>query len=174
MESIPSESRPYSANTSLKLRYEENARFGFSARSTLALAQALYERHKVLTYPRTDARALPEDYLPTVRSTLQLFGGSGTPDESGRGKRKSAAKTESTPYAPFASEILKSNWVRPNKRIFDNSKIKTFVPGFKATIPFYEGVRRTLAWFDADPSRKVVDDAANATIDKIIEAYQRG
>lgn len=58
--------------------------------------------------------------------------------------------------------------------IFDNSKIKTFVPGFKATIPFYEGVRRTLAWFDADPSRKAVDDAANATIDRIIEAYQRG
>jgi DNA topoisomerase-3 len=105
------------------LQREANARFGFSARSTLGLAQALYERHKVLTYPRTDARALPEDYLPTVRSTLQLFGGSGTPDEPGRGKRKSAAKTESTPYATFASEILKSNWVRPNKRIFDNSKI---------------------------------------------------
>lgn len=58
--------------------------------------------------------------------------------------------------------------------IFDNSKIKTFVPGYKATIPFYEGVRRTLAWFDADPSRKTVDEKTNADLDKIIEAYQRG
>src|SRR5574338_1436001 len=45
------------------LQREANGRFGFSARGTLALAQALYERHKVLTYPRTDSRALPEDYL---------------------------------------------------------------------------------------------------------------
>jgi DNA topoisomerase-3 len=48
------------------LQREANGRFGFSARVTLQIAQALYEKHKVLTYPRTDARALPEDYLPTV------------------------------------------------------------------------------------------------------------
>src|SRR5688572_17709950 len=48
------------------LQREANGRFGFPARMTLSLAQALYERHKVLTYPRTDARALPEDYLGTV------------------------------------------------------------------------------------------------------------
>ncbi len=52
------------------LQREANGRFGFSAKTTLSLAQALYERHKVLTYPRTDSRALPEDYLPTVRETL--------------------------------------------------------------------------------------------------------
>ena len=57
------------------LQREANGRFGFSARTTLSLAQALYERHKVLTYPRTDSRALPEDYLGTVRKTLDMLGG---------------------------------------------------------------------------------------------------
>ena len=52
------------------LQREANARFGFSARNTLAIAQALYERHKALTYPRTDARALPEDMIGTVREVL--------------------------------------------------------------------------------------------------------
>ena len=45
------------------LQREANSRFGFSARTTLSIAQALYEKHKVLTYPRTDSRALPEDYV---------------------------------------------------------------------------------------------------------------
>src|SRR5437868_3670722 len=57
------------------LQREANGRFGFSARATLGLAQALYEKHKVLTYPRTDARALPEDYIPTVKETLQIIAG---------------------------------------------------------------------------------------------------
>lgn len=52
------------------LQREANGRFGFSAKNTLGLAQALYEKHKVLTYPRTDSRALPEDYIPTVKKTL--------------------------------------------------------------------------------------------------------
>ena len=58
------------------LQREANGRFGFSARMTLSLAQALYEKHKVLTYPRTDSRALPEDYLPTVKDTLKALGDS--------------------------------------------------------------------------------------------------
>ena len=86
------------------LQREANARFGFPARMTLSLAQALYERHKVLTYPRTDSRALPEDYLATVKETL---------------KELSATRD----FAPFAKQILKQGWVRPNKRVFDNSKI---------------------------------------------------
>ena len=90
------------------LQREANGRFGFSARTTLSLAQALYERHKVLTYPRTDSRALPEDYLPTVTATLQVL----------KEKTSSAGA-----YSPFASQILKQGWVRPNKRIFDNKKI---------------------------------------------------
>ncbi|MCB9457854.1 MAG: SDR family oxidoreductase [Anaerolineaceae bacterium] len=58
--------------------------------------------------------------------------------------------------------------------IFDNSKIKTFVPGFQATIPFYAGIRKTLAWFDEDPGRKIVDPATHEKMDEIIRAYQSG
>jgi nucleoside-diphosphate-sugar epimerase len=57
--------------------------------------------------------------------------------------------------------------------IFDNSKIKTFVPGFQCLIPFREGVRRTLDWFHADPARQRIDAGVNATLDRIIAAYQR-
>jgi nucleoside-diphosphate-sugar epimerase len=57
--------------------------------------------------------------------------------------------------------------------IFDNSKIKSFVPDFKATIPFSQGARKTMAWFDADPKRKVVNKSTNETMDKIIRAYER-
>ena len=86
------------------LQREANGRFGFSAKTTLALAQALYERHKVLTYPRTDSRALPEDYLGTVRQTLGQLSDSGI-------------------HGEFARTILEKDWVKPNKRVFDNSKI---------------------------------------------------
>ncbi len=57
--------------------------------------------------------------------------------------------------------------------IFDNSKIKAFVPEFIATIPFSEGVRNTLAWFDADPKRKVIRTETNKMMDRIIETYER-
>jgi DNA topoisomerase-3 len=86
------------------LQREANGRFGFPARMTLSLAQALYEKHKVLTYPRTDSRALPEDYLPTVKDTLKALG-------------------ETTAFSAFSRQILKHGWVKPNKRIFDNTKI---------------------------------------------------
>jgi DNA topoisomerase-3 len=86
------------------LQREANGRFGFPARMTLSLAQALYEKHKVLTYPRTDARALPEDYVPTVKDTLKALG-------------------ETDAFSGFARQILKQGWVRPNKRVFDNTKI---------------------------------------------------
>ncbi|HOB46983.1 MAG TPA: DNA topoisomerase III, partial [Zoogloea sp.] len=84
------------------LQREANGRFGLSARTTLQIAQALYEKHKVLTYPRTDARALPEDYVGQVKGILD-----GLPDT----------------YAPFADEVVKRGWVKPNKRIFNNAKI---------------------------------------------------
>ena len=86
------------------LQREANGRFGFSARATLSLAQALYERHKLLTYPRTDARALPEDYVGTVKKTMETLSGA-------------------TEYAPFAKTVLKQGWVKPIRRVFDNSKI---------------------------------------------------
>ncbi|KNH10388.1 DNA topoisomerase III [Candidatus Burkholderia brachyanthoides] len=86
------------------LQREANSRFGFSAKNTLGLAQALYEKHKVLTYPRTDSRALPEDYMSTVKDTMTML-------------------KESNNYLPFAKQALDKGWVKPNKRIFDNSKI---------------------------------------------------
>lgn len=55
--------------------------------------------------------------------------------------------------------------------IFDNSKIKRFVPGFQAVIPFWEGIRRTLAGFDAEPARKRVDAAVNREMDELLELF---
>ncbi len=57
--------------------------------------------------------------------------------------------------------------------VFDNSKIKRFVPDFKATIPFREGIRRTLAWFDADESRKRIDSKVNADMDLLLKTYAK-
>ena len=86
------------------LQREANSKFGFSAKTTLSIAQALYERHKVLTYPRTDSRALPEDYVATVRKTMDALG-------------------TTAPYREFAKKIVKQGWVKPNKRVFDNTKV---------------------------------------------------
>jgi DNA topoisomerase III len=86
------------------LQREGNSRFGFSAKTTLSIAQALYEKHKVLTYPRTDSKALPEDYIDTVKQTFANL------EEDGQ-------------YAVFARQILTGGWVKPNKRIFDNTKV---------------------------------------------------
>jgi nucleoside-diphosphate-sugar epimerase len=55
--------------------------------------------------------------------------------------------------------------------IFDNTKIKTFVPGFCCIIPFSEGIKRTLAWFEADPKRMVIKKETNDKIDDIIKKY---
>ncbi len=56
--------------------------------------------------------------------------------------------------------------------IFDNNKIKRFVPGFTCTIPFSEGIKKTLAWFEADISRQIVNKAHDEIMDKIIESYE--
>ncbi|MGN6527966.1 MAG: DNA topoisomerase III [Burkholderiaceae bacterium] len=112
---VTEESKPSTSASPLlydltSLQREANGRFGFSAKTTLSLAQALYEKHKVLTYPRTDARALPEDYLPVVKDTLQMLA------------------TEDLPgplrdLSPHAAKALKESYVKPTKRVFDNSKI---------------------------------------------------
>jgi DNA topoisomerase-3 len=100
------------------LQREGNARFGFSAKATLSLAQALYERHKVLTYPRTDSRALPEDYLSTVRDTLGILR-----DESSERLSAITGGSGGNPIGPHAAKILSNDWVKPNKRIFNDEKI---------------------------------------------------
>jgi nucleoside-diphosphate-sugar epimerase len=58
--------------------------------------------------------------------------------------------------------------------VFDNSKIKRFVPDYCATTPFWQGIHRTMAWFDADPARKQIDDDANTAWDRLIDGYERG
>jgi len=55
--------------------------------------------------------------------------------------------------------------------VFDNTKIKRFVPGFAAKTRFAEGIRRTIAWFDADPARRQIDEATNQRWDKLVAAY---
>ena len=85
------------------LQREANSRFGLSAKRTLQVAQALYEKHKVLTYPRTDSRYLPEDYLGNVKSAM--------------------TKLEAPDLAAHARTALERGWVAPNKRIFNNTKV---------------------------------------------------
>ncbi|MCC7151512.1 MAG: DNA topoisomerase III, partial [Rubrivivax sp.] len=92
------------------LQREANGRFGFSAKTTLSIAQALYEKHKVLTYPRTDSRHLPEDYLGVVKKTFEMLAGEDLP---GPLRELSA----------HAAKGLKDGYVKPAKRVFDNAKV---------------------------------------------------
>jgi len=107
--SVHDEAKPSAQNAPqlfdlTSLQREANSKFGFSAKTTLALAQALYERHKALTYPRTDSRALPEDYVKVAAQTVD-----------------SLADTDA--YVTFARQIKKNGWIKPNKRVFDNTKV---------------------------------------------------
>jgi nucleoside-diphosphate-sugar epimerase len=58
--------------------------------------------------------------------------------------------------------------------VFDNSKIKHFVPDYRATTTYAEGIRKSLAWFNADPGRRQIDHQVNASMDKLIAAYEKG
>src|SRR5574343_717131 len=91
------------------LQREANSRFGFSAKTTLSIAQALYEKHKVLTYPRTDSRHLPEDYLGVVKQTFAMLA-----DEDLPGPLQHLAQ--------HARKGLKEGYIKPSKRGFDNAK----------------------------------------------------
>ena len=109
--SVSEESKPSTQASPLlydltSLQREANGRFGFSAKTTLALAQSLYEKHKALTYPRTDSRHLPEDYLAVARQTFEMLAGG-----------------HQSHLAPHARKALQDGYVRPSKRIFDNSKV---------------------------------------------------
>jgi DNA topoisomerase-3 len=108
---VTEESKPSTTASGLlfdltSLQREANGKFGFSAKTTLSIAQSLYERHKALTYPRTDSRALPEDYLPVVRQTFEML-----------------AASPMKHLAPHAATALKGNYIKPSKRIFDNAKV---------------------------------------------------
>lgn len=109
--SVTQESKPETKSSPLlfdltSLQREANSKFGFSAKTTLSLAQALYEKHKALTYPRTDSRALPEDYIGVVTKTMQEIAGSGQ-----------------THLAPFAQQALTKGYIKPTKRVFDDKKV---------------------------------------------------
>lgn len=109
--SVSEESKPSTQASPLlfdltSLQREANGKFGFSAKTTLALAQSLYERHKALTYPRTDSRYLPEDYLNVARQTFGMLAGSAMRH-----------------LAPHARKALDEGYIKPTKRIFDNAKV---------------------------------------------------
>lgn len=84
------------------LQREANVRLGLSAARTLAVAQALYETHKVLTYPRTDSQHLPGDYAPKVCEVL---------------------RRQREPYDGLATMALQAGWVTAGHTVFDDSKI---------------------------------------------------
>ncbi len=143
---VSEESKPTTQASGLlydltSLQREANGRFGFSAKTTLALAQSLYEKHKALTYPRTDSRALPEDYLPTVRQTFEMIAHSGMAH-----------------LAPHAQTALANGYIKPTKRVFDNAKVSdhfAIIPTLQAPSGLSEAeqklydlvVRRFLAVF---------------------------
>ncbi len=92
------------------LQREANGRFGFSARRTLQLAQSLYERHKALTYPRTDSRFLPDDYVSTTIETLT--------------KISKASGYTISDMPEHAATALEKDWIKgSNKRIFNGAKV---------------------------------------------------
>ena len=96
------------------LQREANGRFGFSAKTTLSLAQSLYERHKALTYPRTDSRALPEDYLPVVKQTLGMLADSGMKHlapyrAAGDGRATTSSPASASSTTPRSATTLPSS-----------------------------------------------------------------
>jgi DNA topoisomerase-3 len=125
------------------LQREANGRLGLSAKRTLQIAQALYERHKVLTYPRTDSRALPEDYIDSTKQVLKNL--------------------KSSHLGTFASKILDEGWVKPNKRIFNNAKISDH----HAIIPTLESPEKL-----DDIERKVYDLVAKRFLSIFYPAAQ--
>jgi DNA topoisomerase-3 len=92
------------------LQREANGRLGWSAKTTLSVAQSLYEKHKAITYPRTDSRALPEDYLATVKKTMAMLAAEELP---GPLRALSA----------HARKAVDEGYVKPARRVFDNTKV---------------------------------------------------
>jgi DNA topoisomerase-3 len=111
LATVTEESKPTTQASPLlfdltSLQREANGKFGYSAKTTLQIAQSLYERHKALTYPRTDSRALPEDYVPVVKQTFEML-----------------ASSDMRHLAPHALTALNNSYIRPTKRVFDNAKV---------------------------------------------------
>jgi DNA topoisomerase-3 len=107
----PSKSAPPLLYDLTSLQREGNSKHGFPARRTLQLAQACYDRYKILTYPRTDSKYLPEDYIDTVKETIAKLG-------SGKANAPIDANIQQC-----AKWILKNDRVGPSKRIFNTAKV---------------------------------------------------
>lgn len=86
-----------------ELQRDSNKKFGYSAKQTLQIAQDLYEKHKLVTYPRTDSRYLSEDMIPTIKNTLKII--------------------TVPPYDKFTTEILNMPELPISKRIINDKKI---------------------------------------------------
>ena len=86
------------------LQREANSKFGFSAKNTLGLAQSLYDRHKLLTYPRTDSKALPEDYIQTVIESISNL-------------------KDINRYSSYCEKALGYGILKSNDKVFNNKKI---------------------------------------------------
>ncbi len=149
------------------LQREANSRFGFSAKTTLSIAQALYEKHKVLTYPRTDSRALPEDYVPTVKKTFEMLA-----DEDLPGPLRELSM--------HARKGLNEGYVKPIKRVFDNTKVSdhfAIIPTLQAPkslteieLKLYDMVvKRFLAVFY--PSAEFLVTTRTSTVERDGKAY---
>jgi len=98
------------------LQREANKVLGFSAKQTLNVLQGLYERHKIVTYPRTDSRHLTTDMLPTLKDRLKAI--------------------ENTHFSAKIGELLKKE-INPGKRLIDDAKVSDH----HAIIPTEESVR---------------------------------
>ena len=148
------------------LQREANGKFGYSAKTTLQIAQSLYERHKALTYPRTDSRALPEDYVPVVKQTFEMLAESGMRH-----------------VAPHALVALNNNYIKPTKRVFDNSKVSdhfAIIPTLQAPSGLSEAeqkvydlvVRRFMAVFFPSAQYQVTTRVSTVTVANAAHAFK--
>ena len=115
------------------LQREAGNRFGFSAKRTLQLAQALYDRHKLLTYPRTDSKCLPEDYVDNVRETVAGFAAA----------KKSATQPDC--LIKCSKWIIENNRITPTKRVFNTKKVSdhfAIIPTGKLPTKLDEGAAK--------------------------------
>jgi DNA topoisomerase-3 len=107
----PSKQTPPQLFDLTSLQREAGNKFGFSAQRTLQLAQALYDRYKLLTYPRTDSKYLPEDYVDTVKGTVLTIS-QGKPNE-----------TLNQTIVNSAKWLVKNDKIVPSKRVFNTKKV---------------------------------------------------
>ncbi len=110
-EKKPTKQAPPQLFDLTSLQREANGKHGYSARRTLQLAQALYDRYKLLTYPRTDSKYLPEDYVDPVKKTLQAY------------SKQSPNASYPESFARCAGWILANDRVTDSKRIFNTAKV---------------------------------------------------